>query len=168
MVQAGVGICRAARLFEMGQRWLGLLASLCHTPGLRRFLPHTLASIAQLRKEADAATAPETFWLAVFENGDRYVYRESGFVDIKTFAELIAKRAKCVAGQRAVRVLQTGLELDPAGAREDAFRVLVRKVEPYLTLEKSRRHTAVFERNFGAVRFFCDIALKRRGAPGGW
>jgi hypothetical protein len=61
-------------------------------------------------------------------------------------------------------VISHGHELDPLMAKEDTFRVLVRKIDPYLTAEESQNHRPVFERSFGAARFSCDIPEKSGAA----
>jgi hypothetical protein len=165
MVQNGVDVCRKSRLFGMGQRAVSLLSWLMQARGLWKLFQHTLDSISQLKKDAAAAgiCALETFWFTIFENGDRYIHHESGFTQLHQFAEFIEKRAECVAGGRKVVVIKTGHELSEATAKQSEFRVLMRKIDPYVPPDKNRNHKSVFERSFGAVQFSYD----RPSAGGG-
>jgi hypothetical protein len=166
MVQDGVAVCRASNFFGICQRAMIVSASLMQARGLWKLFERTLNSIRELKKEATAAgiCALETFWFAIFENGDRYVYHESGFMQLALFAESIEKRAEYVAGGRKVNVVKTGYELDRATANKREFRVFVRKIDPYLTPEENRNHRSVFERSFGASRFSYDRPNEDGGA----
>jgi hypothetical protein len=166
MVKDGVEVCRAANFFRISHRGVSLLLSLMQTRGLSKLYQRTLESIAQLIKEEVAAgvVALETFWLTIFDDGNRYIHHESGFTYLPNFEGFIKERAKCVAGGRKVVVIQQGHELDPKAKTDKEFRVLIRKVDPYFTDEENQNNRSVFERSFGAVRFSYDIAKKDGGA----
>jgi hypothetical protein len=147
---------RYAKIFEFGRRCLALLSSLTESRGfvelLRREEQESMEMVDGMK--TDKSRVLDSFWLVKYETGECFIYHEHGF---RKLEKDISHRLTRLASGRKIVITNQGHGLDQAQSKKDVFRVFVKKVEPFMSIDERNSRLTAFERGFNVNQFFNDV-----------